>query len=292
MKIKKKIVFIMTISLLIFLLASILIPYVKYKTFKIPKNLNTSDIKIVGHRGAAGLAPENTKSSFIRALEIGVDIIELDIHLSADNELIVMHDSNIKRTTNGKGEIENLTLLDIKKLDAGSWFHQKYKSEKVLILEEVFEIVNNQCPILIEIKWPTKGIYNGIVEKLINVLEKNKNKQKVIIQSFEPYYLKKILQLKPNLKCHQLIFGKSSLLPFYYDRKLKFGEFIPVEKIESINSFFPYINTKYKTNSSQNNLQFGVFTVNKENDIKKVVAMGARYIITDYPDLAIKTLSQ
>lgn len=285
MKITKKILLTMTISLFIFLVISFLIPLIKFKTTNISKNINTKEIKIIGHRGASGLAPENTSASFNKAIEIGVDIIELDIHLSSDNQLIVMHDSNIKRTTNGTGEIENLTLAEIKKLDAGSWYDEKYRTEKVPTLNEVFELVNNQCKIMIEIKWPKQGVYRGIVEKLIQAIENHKLEQQVIVQSFESKYIEKVISINPKIECHQLIFGESSFFPIYYDRKLRFGKFKPLENIKSVNCFYPFL-----SETTKNATQTGVFTVNTKDDMLKVATLGANYVITDYPNIAIEVL--
>ena len=92
---------------------------------------------IIAHRGASGYAPENTLASMELAIKLGCDAIELDIHLTKDQQIVVCHDFTVDRTTNGRGEIENLTLEDIKKLDAGSWFSDEFKGEKIPTLEEV-----------------------------------------------------------------------------------------------------------------------------------------------------------
>ncbi|MDL5511482.1 glycerophosphodiester phosphodiesterase family protein [Arenibacter sp. M-2] len=276
----------MTISLIIFLLFSVIIPFVRFKRIKTPEFIDHDKVKIIGHRGAAGLAPENTLASFSKALEIGVDIIELDIHLSSDDQLVVMHDSNVKRTTNGEGEIENLSVEDLKKLDAGSWYDKKYGSEKVPTLPEVFDLIDGRCKVIIEIKWPRKGTYDGIVEKLVTYLEQEELSQQVIIQSFETAYLKEISRIKPALECHQLLFGDSSFFPVYYDTKIRFGNFEPLENISSVNTFYLYLDEKSKSMYEKKGIQTGVFTVNKKEDMLRAASIGASYIITDFPNIA------
>ena len=93
--------------------------------------------KIFAHRGSKGTHPENTLASFKEAVRVGSDGIELDVHLTKDGHLVVIHDETVDRTTNGTGEIRNLTLAEIKAMDAGGWFHNKYAGEKIPTLEEV-----------------------------------------------------------------------------------------------------------------------------------------------------------
>lgn len=276
----------MTFSLLVFLALSILFPFIRFILLKTPDKIQNENIMIVGHRGAAGLAPENTMASFKKALELGVDIIELDIHLSADDKLIVMHDHNVKRTTNGTGEIAELTLAEIKKLDAGSSFHQKHSNEKVPTLTEVFDLVGNKCKVMIEIKWPKKGIYEGLVDELVNILEKENFINNVIVQSFEVEYLKKIMQLNHDIECHQLIFGESAIIPIYYDRSLKIGRFEPLPNVSSINSYYYYLNKNIIKKNKALNIESGAFTLNTKAKMEKAISLGTTYIITDYPNIA------
>ena len=99
---------------------------------------------IYGHRGASKYAPENTFSSYVKAVEMGADGIEIDVHKSKDGYLIVCHDEKVDRTTNGKGFIKDLSLKEIKSLDAGSWFSDKYIGERIPLLEEVLEFVKKE----------------------------------------------------------------------------------------------------------------------------------------------------
>ncbi|MDP3028788.1 MAG: glycerophosphodiester phosphodiesterase family protein [Deltaproteobacteria bacterium] len=100
---------------------------------------------IMGHRGAKALEPENTLLSIRRAMEIGVDAVEIDVHLTKDKEVVVIHDSTVDRTTNGKGPVGSYTLEEIKKLDAG-------KGEKIPTLKEVIEFVKDKVRLIIELK--------------------------------------------------------------------------------------------------------------------------------------------
>lgn len=99
---------------------------------------------IYGHRGASKYAPENTFASYSKAVEMGADGIEIDVHKSKDGYLVVCHDEKVDRTTNGKGFIKDLTLKEINSLDAGSWFSKEYQGQHIPILEEVLEFVKKK----------------------------------------------------------------------------------------------------------------------------------------------------
>src|SRR6266545_5505015 len=113
---------------------------------------------IFAHRGACAHAPENTMASFELALAHGADAIELDVKLSSDGYVVVHHDDTVDRTTDGTGRIKNLTLAELKKLDAGSFLSEKFKGEKIPTLEEVFEAVGKRTFINVELtNYKTRG---------------------------------------------------------------------------------------------------------------------------------------
>ena len=131
---------------------------------------------LVGHRGAMGHAPENTMASYTLAQHMGAEFVECDVHLSRDKEVIVMHDERVERTTNGAGLIKDLSLKQIKKLDAGAWFARKFKGEKVPTLHDLLSWARHktskrgyQMGVAIEIKnEPVR--YLEIAERLIEVI--------------------------------------------------------------------------------------------------------------------------
>jgi glycerophosphoryl diester phosphodiesterase len=116
---------------------------------------------IIAHRGASGSAPENTLAAIELAIANKADMIEIDIHQTKDGKLVVIHDDKLDRTTTGKGKINELTLEEIKKHDAGSWFNTSFSNEKVPELKEVLELINGKCKLLIEIKGKPSD-YSGL----------------------------------------------------------------------------------------------------------------------------------
>ncbi|MFQ6075312.1 MAG: glycerophosphodiester phosphodiesterase [Candidatus Bathyarchaeia archaeon] len=141
---------------------------------------------VTGHRGAAGLEPENTIRSFKRALELGVDQVELDVHLTKDRRLAVIHDTTVDRTTNGHGHVGDLTLEEIRKLDAG-------KGERVPTLQEAIDVVRGRAILQIELK----GL--GVEEAVVKTVEENRIVDEVILTSFRHYMVKRAKTLNPRL---------------------------------------------------------------------------------------------
>jgi len=155
---------------------------------------NYTMIYVVGHRGAAGVEPENTLKGFRYALELGVDYTECDVHLTKDNQLIVMHDETVDRTTNGTGAIRALTFAEIRSLDAG-------EDEVVPTLTEVLEVVKDRAILLIELKG------EGVEEQAVETVKEMKMDKRVIFTSFHLDRIRKVKSLDSALKVGA-IFGQ------------------------------------------------------------------------------------
>jgi glycerophosphoryl diester phosphodiesterase len=122
-------------------------------------------ITVISHRGATPFAPENTVSAFRKAVEIGADLVEMDVRETRDGHMVIMHDETVNRTTNGQGRVTDLTLAEIRKLDAGSWFDKKFAGERVPTLEEALDSLGGQA-------LPDIDFKAGTPEKLVSVLDK------------------------------------------------------------------------------------------------------------------------
>ncbi len=162
----------------------------------------TADIRsftVLGHRGAKGYAPENTLSSFVKAIELGATMAELDVHLSRDRQLVVMHDAKVDRTTNGSGAIRDLTVAELKRLDAGGWFGPQFGGAKVPVLQEVIEATRERILLNIEVKHDAENrLYDGLSELLAESLVTNAVVDKVVISSFDAPYLRELRRLLPG----------------------------------------------------------------------------------------------
>jgi len=235
------------------------------------------NVYIIAHRGASGYAPENTMASFEKAVELKADYIEMDIQMTKDGELVVFHDFDVSRTTNGSGAIKNFSLKDLKELDAGSWFHSTFKSEKIPTLKEVLSLYKHRIGLLIELKDPVH--YPQVEEKLAQELIKAKlhkcKDHSIIVQSFDPLSIQKFHQILPEIPTAILT---TSIL----SRK----------SLSNVSSFCQYVNPHFLSVSphyvkelKEKELNSFIWTVNHIEDFKKITKYDINGIITDYPDL-------
>ena len=162
----------------------------------------TSDLTsplIIAHRGFRSKYPENTLTAFEAAIDAGAKMIELDVTLSKDREVIVIHDDTLDRTTNGKGPVKKYSLAELKRLDAGSWFDSSFKGEQIPTLGQVLDLIKNRILLNIEIK---KSAYesdspNDAIEKQVAGLVSMAGcLDSVLFSSFEPAILKSIVKIE------------------------------------------------------------------------------------------------
>ncbi|KKI90213.1 hypothetical protein WQ54_19685 [Bacillus sp. SA1-12] len=173
------------------------------------KQYSTASQKLqnIAHRGASGYAPENTMISFRKALELKADYIELDIQMTKDGEIVVIHDATVDRTTNSTGHVSDFTYEELKRLDAGEWFHKKFSGQRIPTFQEVINEFHGKIGFLIEIKHA--NLYPAIAERLAAELKRNSldspGENKMIIQSFDFELLEKFNKLAPNVPLGLLV---------------------------------------------------------------------------------------
>jgi glycerophosphoryl diester phosphodiesterase len=160
----------------------------------------------VGHRGAKGHAPENTMISFMMGADMGVTAVETDVHLSKDGEVVLIHDHSVDRTTNGHGFVKDMTLAELKKLDAGSWYDARFAGERIPTLTELLTWAKDRVGIAIEIK---NGpiYYPDIAEKTIRLLREHGMERQVILISFDHFVVREAKQIAPEIATGILYVG-------------------------------------------------------------------------------------
>ncbi|MFW6006800.1 MAG: glycerophosphodiester phosphodiesterase [Halanaerobiales bacterium] len=235
-------------------------------------------MNIIAHRGASGTAPENTGAAFSKAVEKNSDGVEFDIHFCRDNEIVVIHDCTVDRTTDGSGEIRDLTLNEIKQLDAGRYYAPEFKGEKLLTLQETLDIVAELELINIEIKG--NDISREKLKRVLNIIYEYDIEDNVIISSFNHYALKDIKQLDDNIKTGILYFAEV-YNPWDYAAKLQ---------ADAIHPYLDGVEEQIVNGCHKNNVEVNVFGVNNEEEIKSVKKMGVDAVITDYPAYARKII--
>jgi glycerophosphoryl diester phosphodiesterase len=244
------------------------------------------EILNVAHRGASGYAPEHTLMSYKMGEQMHGDYIEVDLQMTKDGELIAMHDETLDRTTNGTGQVKDYTLEEIKELDAGSWFNEKYpekaKTEyeglKVPTLEEVFQTFGKNANYYIETKSPE--VYPGMEEKLAEMVDEyGINKDTLLVQSFSSASLLKMNEIDPSIKLVQLMWYTSPAA-------------ISDAEVEAIKQYAvgigpnsAMIDKEYVQKTVQNGLEIHPYTVNEKEEMKKLIEWGVTGMFTNFPDL-------
>ena len=176
------------------------------KQVAIGENLMDSWIRIA-HRGASGIAPENTLAAFKKAIEIGVDAVELDLHGTADGEVVVVHDASLDRTTNYHGPINQTALETVKRADAGGWFAPEFAGEPVPTLVESLECITERTVALLEIKDPL------IAEAVVAKIRETQTLNLTVIISFHTTVLETVRALEPRIPTGWLIGSHDNHVP-------------------------------------------------------------------------------
>jgi glycerophosphoryl diester phosphodiesterase len=239
---------------------------------------------IFAHRGDLVHAPENTLPAFEQALQKGADGVELDVKLSMDGHVIVIHDSTVDRTTDGKGRVASLTLDSIRKLDAGRWFDGKFSGTKVPLLEEVFEVVGRDKMINIELK-SFNASRDGLMMKVCELIKRHNNQSQILFSSFFPSTLKVAAQTLPEVPRGLLAMrGVLGLWPRSFG--FMFGDY---------QALHPHISSTSREQiqrAHRLNRRVHVWTVNTSEEINQLKEWGVDGIITDDPQMAVGALGR
>jgi len=248
--------------------------------------LFNKDVKIatVAHRGASGYAPESTLASYRMGIRMKADYIELDLQLTKDGELIVMHDETVNRTTNGKGYVNQMTLAELKSLDAGSWFNDKhqiyareeYVNEKVPTLREIFDEFGKSTRYMLETKSPADN--PGLEEKMWALVEEYGLADNIAVQSFSKESLKKIREWDKKVPLFQLL---------WYNRPASISHTFLTEissYATGIGANFLQIDENYVHKVKNAGLLIYPYTVNYQLNMDTALKWGVDGVHTDYPD--------
>ena len=237
----------------------------------------------IAHRGASGHAPENTIAAFDKAFEMKADYIEIDVQMTLDGKLVVIHDTTIDRTTNGTGSVKDYTLEELRQFDVGSWFGEKFVGEQMPTFEELLDRYRGKIGILIELKSPE--LYPGVEEKVANALiERNMHKpnnQKIIIQSFNHESVQTSKELVPNIP-HGVLNGLAwanvtdeQLAEFaayadFFNPNLNIVTYELVERVQA------------------NGMKMYPYTILTQEQADNLFELGVDGIITDFPEYVYK----
>lgn len=243
----------------------------------------------IGHRGYPAAAPENTMASFQRAIEAGVDAIELDVHLSKDNHFVVMHDGHAGRTVRPRasGEratanppgtkpvlVRDLTLAQLREMSAGEWFAPEFSGEVSPTLDEVLELIRGRVRLFVELK-AGSFVYPGVEEKLIACLKEHGVAHEVQVSSFDHHALLALKDLEPRLSTATLIAC----------RPVRPVDVARAARADAIHPFYGFVTPDFVEEAHAAGLAVYTWTVDDKDDVKRLASWGVDGIMSNNAEL-------
>jgi len=256
---------------------------------------NQAGFMVIAHRGGRSLGPENTLYTYQRAMALGVDVLEIDVHLTKDNHLAVIHDKTVDRTTDGSGTVANYNLADLQKLDAGyRWsadiknpFPLRGKGLKIPSLAEVFQAFP-QIRVNIEIKDSDPAA----ISSLCRTIQDHHMAPKVMIASFDAGALKNFRAACPGVATSA---GASDAMLFYVLQKMHLESAYSPEaqalQVPPTYGDLQVVTKRFVEAAHARNLKVHVWTVNETDSMKKFMQMGVDGIMTDYPQRLLEAIT-
>lgn len=233
------------------------------------------ETNITAHRGGALLAPENTLAAFDKAISNRVDYIELDVRQTRDGEIVIMHDANAKRTTGVDRYISDMTLDEVKRLDAGSFFSKEYAGEQVPTLQEVLELTKGKVKLNIEIKTSLND--SDIAGKVVKIIQEYEAQEDCEITSFDYNTLKKIKEYDENIKTGYIL-------------SVAYGTFYDTDEVDFFSMNASFLSKRLIDAIHKSGKEVYALTVNNEISIKNLSNKGVDNIITDEYVIAKETV--
>ncbi|HEX2034864.1 MAG TPA: glycerophosphodiester phosphodiesterase family protein [Chloroflexota bacterium] len=239
---------------------------------------------VVAHRGASGLAPENTLAAFRRALELRAPAVECDVHLSADGVPVVIHDAKVDRTTTGRGEVGALSLAALRGLDAGAWFGPEFAGERIPTLEEVLATCRGRARVVIELK---PGGDAPLVEATLQAIATTTAAELAII-SFDPQVVRLVAQRAPDLPLGFLLTSRGVA---------ELGHEAVVRETTSLGAtclapHYSTITAPFVATIHAAGLAVSVWTIDDPTEMERLAGLGVDAITTNRPDVALDVLGR
>ena len=226
----------------------------------------------IAHRGASGYAPENTFAAFRRAVSMGAGFIETDLQLSRDARLVALHDATVNRTTNGQGAVHDMTLAELRRLDAGSWFGSEFAGERIPTIEEILEFAKKH-DVVFYLEMKPSGSWGG-EHALISALRESGEIARTVVISFDPAILVGVRKIEPTLMTGLLFEGQIS---DPLDKAIEIGA-------RQIAVRGDLVSPRLLKEARERDLQVVCWTVNHPGHMRLLVEAGVDGIISDYPD--------
>ncbi|WP_230397253.1 glycerophosphodiester phosphodiesterase [Novisyntrophococcus fermenticellae] len=232
-------------------------------------------VAVTAHRGGARMAPENTLSAMAYAVEAMADMAEIDVQETKDGEIVLLHDTNLKRTTGFSANIWNITSDQINQLDAGVKFNKKFLGEPVPTLEQVIRFCKGKMKLNIEVKY--NGHNKGIVKKVVKIIEDEDFTRDCVITSMNYKFLKQVKQENPDIKTG-------------YTLRMSYGDLSELSDADFFSVKHTYITGQFVKDVHKMGKEVHAWTLNYQGDMQRMLSMNVDNIITDDPELVRKVI--
>lgn len=233
---------------------------------------------VMAHRGLSADAPENTLYAFSDAISVGADFIELDVQQTRDGVLVVMHDSNLKRTTGVNKNIWDVDYADIQNLDAGSWFDPAYANARIPTLEETLQFVDKRAKLNIEIK-PTKHGTDTLEQDVAELITQYQYTDACYVTSFSYGSLKKVKEVNPEIRTGYLM-------------SVAYGQFYSLKYADAFSLNKVFVTSQVVNAAHQQGKQIFAWTVNSMSEVRSLCNLHVDSIITDDPVMVQNVISR
>lgn len=233
---------------------------------------------VMAHRGLSADAPENTLYAFSDAISVGADFIELDVQQTRDGVLVVMHDSNLKRTTGVNKDIWDVDYADIQNLDAGSWFDPAYANARIPTLEETLQFVDKRARLNIEIK-PTKHGSDTLEQDVAELITQYQYTDACYVTSFSYSSLKKVKEVNPEIRTGYLM-------------SVAYGQFYSLKYADAFSLNKVFVTSQVVNAAHQQGKQIFAWTVNSMSEVRSLCNLHVDSIITDDPVMVQNVISR
>lgn len=228
---------------------------------------------IFAHRGASAFAPENTLAAFDLAVQQGAPAVELDAKLTRDGEIVVIHDATIDRTTSGQGRVRDLSLVEIQTLDAGTWFNERFSTERVPTLGEVFDLLKGRAAVNVELT-NYAAPDDDLVDKVADLVRQKDMQDQVIFSSFSLKNVRRASHLLPEIPCGILALPRTAWLVYFM------GAF---NAHESLNPEVRDVNATLVSAVHHRRKRIFVYTVLQKAEMDRLLGLGVDGLFVNDP---------
>ena len=254
----------------------------KASNIRLPDESETTQkpVLVIAHRGASGYAPENTLAAFKRAIALGATFIETDLQLCRDSRFVAIHDDTVNRTTGGTGKVHDLSLADLKRLDAGAWFGSEFAGERIPTLDEILEF-SKKHDVVFYLELKPGGSWGG-EHALIGALRESQEVARTVVISFDAGVLEGLRKIEPTLMTG-LLFDGQIARPL--DKAVEVGA-------RQLAVRGDLVTPALLAEARKKDLQVVCWTVNQPAHMRLLIDAGVDGIMSDYPDRIVAAIKK